>query len=327
MSDSLHVFNNPYSELNLQTTIKKYQLYNVFMLAPAILCILKGPDHILELANEPFRQLIGNRNPIGQTLKEALPEIEGQGYFEILDKVYKTGEPFSGKEMPVYINRNDNRELVYLNLNYQVFLNDNETIEGILVFAYDVTEQVNSRHKVQENESKYRDLIHGLPTALYTCDKEGYIQLYNAAAVKLWGRKPEIGKDLWCGSWEIYKTDGSPLGLDECPMAIALKEGRISNMEIVIKRPDGTKRNVIPHPQPLFDLEGKITGAINTLIDITERVEAQRKMEQVAQMVENLYMNAPAFICTLKGPEYVFELVNPKYQRLYGKRRLLGTKN
>jgi PAS domain-containing protein len=185
MSDSLHVFNNPYSELNLQTSIKKYQLYNVFMLAPAILCILKGPDHILELANDPFRQLIGNRNPIGQTLKEALPEIEGQGYFEILDKVYKTGEPFSGKEMPVYINRNDKRELVYLNLNYQVFLNDNETIEGILVFAYDVTEQVNSRHKIQENESKYRDLIYSLPAALYTCDKEGYIQLYNAAAVKL----------------------------------------------------------------------------------------------------------------------------------------------
>jgi PAS domain S-box-containing protein len=131
---------------------------------------------------------------------------------------------------------------------------------------------------------------------------------------------------LWCGSWEISKTDDSPLGLDECPTAIALKEGRISNMEIVIKRPDGTKRNVIPHPQPIFDLEGKITGAINTLIDITERVEAQKKMEQVAEMIENLYMNAPAFICTLKGPEYVFELVNPEYQKLYGKRGLLGKK-
>lgn len=96
MSNSLYVFNHSYSklnlqnsELNLQTSIKKYHLYNVFMLSPSILDILKGPDHIFELANNPFRQLISNINPMGKSLKEALPEIEGQVYFKILNKVYK----------------------------------------------------------------------------------------------------------------------------------------------------------------------------------------------------------------------------------------------
>ena len=62
-------------------------------------------------------------------------------------------------------------------------------------------------------------LLQALPAAIYTCDIDGYIQLYNKAAAELWGREPVIGKDKWCGSWKIYNMDGSPLNLDECPMA------------------------------------------------------------------------------------------------------------
>ncbi len=312
---------------NAENKIQRRLLYDIFMKAPAMLCILKGPDHVFELANEPCRQLIGNRNPTGKTLKEALPELEGQGFSEILDKVYATGEPFTGKEMPVLVNRGNGRiEQVFLNFNYQAFYDAKDNIRGILVFAYDVTEQVTTRNKIKESESKYRDLISGLPSALYTCDAEGYIQLYNEAAVELWGHKPEVGKDKWCSSWEIYNVDGTPLLFDECPMALVLKEGYVSNMEIVIKRPDGTKRNVIPYPQAVYDSKGNITGAVNTLIDVTEQVMARRQLEQTAEMIENLYMNAPAFMCTLRGPEFVYELVNPEYQKLYGTRKLFGLK-
>ncbi|MGH2648671.1 MAG: PAS domain-containing sensor histidine kinase, partial [Ginsengibacter sp.] len=102
--------------------------------------------------------------------------------------------------------------------------------------------------------------------------------------------------------------------------------GRISNMEIIVKRPDGTERNVIPYPKPIYDTNGKITGAVNTLVDFTEQAKARNQMEQLASMVEKLYMNAPAFICTLRGPEFVYELVNPEYQKLFGTRKLLGLK-
>lgn len=307
--------------------IKRELLFDIFMQSPAMLCILKGPDHIFVMSNEPCSQLIGSRDTIGKTLIEAVPELEGQGFSEILDKVYETGNSFSGKEMPLYLNRsNEKMDQVFVNFNFQAFVDENNNIEGVIIFAYDVTEQVITRNKIKESEVKYRDLIYGLPSAFYTCDKDGYVQLYNEAALQLWGRKPVIGKDLWCGSWEIYNKDGTILPFDKCPMAIALKEGRISNMEIIVKRSDGTLRNVIPYPQPFFDANGKITGASNTLIDITEQVLVSRKMEQIAEMIEKLYMNAPAFISTLKGPGYVFELVNPEYQKLYGKRELLGKK-
>src|ERR1043165_5850619 len=80
-------------------------------------------------------------------------------------------------------------------------------------------------------EDKYRQLMHALPVAIYTCDEWGRILLYNKAAVELWGRKPKVKQDMWCGSWKIYYPDGTPLPLEKCPMAIALKEGLTVNQE------------------------------------------------------------------------------------------------
>ncbi|MFV8326457.1 CheR family methyltransferase [Flavobacterium sp. ZS1P14] len=132
--------------------------------------------------------------------------------------------------------------------------------------------------RIQDSKKYYRNLIQSLPVAVYTCDNNGYIQLYNKAAVELWGRKPEIGKDLWCGSFQISNTDGSSLPLDQCPMAIALKEERaVLEQEIIVERPNGEKRFVLPNPRPIFDEDGKLSGCINTLIDITDqkRIESE----------------------------------------------------
>jgi PAS domain S-box-containing protein len=139
---------------------------------------------------------------------------------------------------------------------------------------------------VREREGQYRELIQALPSAIYTCDERGRVRLYNQAAVDLWGREPELGKDLWCGSWKIYRPDGAPLPLDECPMAITLREGlAIRGQEIVIERPDGTRRHVLPHPEPIRNAEGALVGAINMLLDITDRKEADRAIAHLASIV------------------------------------------
>jgi two-component system CheB/CheR fusion protein len=294
-------------------------LHDFFMQTPAILCILTGPEHSFEFANEPYRQLIGNRNPVGKTLKEALPELEEQGFPEILDKVYETGESFVGKEMPASLLRGEKREQVFLNFNYEPIKDGQGKTEGILVFAYDVTEQVIARNKIKESEQRYHDLIEGLPIAVYTCDAEGYLKLYNEASVALWGQKPKVGTDQWCGSWKIFTTEGKPLPLDECPMAIVLKEGRIVHTEIVIQRPDGVKRHVIPYPQPEYDSNGKITGAINTLIDITEQVEAQQKITASEKRYETMVMQSPFGFAVLKGKDMAVTLANDSLKEMWGK--------
>ncbi len=126
-------------------------------------------------------------------------------------------------------------------------------------------------------EQRYKNLLHSLPFAVYTCDTNGYVQLFNKAAIELWGRKPQIGKDLWSGSLKLFNLDGSPLPFEDCPMSRTLKTGiAVLGEEIIIERHDGEKRYVQPHPQPVFDENGNLTGAVNTLIDITEI----RKTEQ-----------------------------------------------
>src|SRR4051812_24089882 len=94
-----------------------------------------------------------------------------------------------------------------------------------------------------ESQDYYFKMLSNLPAAVYTCDALGFVKFYNKAASDLWGREPEVGKDLWCGSWKIYDTKSNPLPLNECPMAVALKEKRaVVNEEIIIERPDGQRR-------------------------------------------------------------------------------------
>lgn len=121
-------------------------------------------------------------------------------------------------------------------------------------------------------DNPLKEFIEELPVAVYICDAEGKITFYNAAAVALWGREPELGKDLWCGSRKIFSAEGLPMELDECPMAITLKEGRpVRDVEQIIERPDGSRVRVLPHPKPFFDSPGHILGAINILVEIPER--------------------------------------------------------
>jgi two-component sensor histidine kinase len=85
-----------------------------------------------------------------------------------------------------------------------------------------------------------------------------------------------LGSDEWCVTWKLYRPDGTPLPHAECPMAVALREGRsIRDAEAVAERPDGTRVPFIPYPTPLRDSRGNIVGAINMLVDVSERKQAE----------------------------------------------------
>jgi PAS domain S-box-containing protein len=139
-----------------------------------------------------------------------------------------------------------------------------------------------------DDMQKRIELFENLPVAIYACDSSGYITSYNKAAVKLWGKAPELGKDRWCGSWKIFNADGEPLPLDECPMARTIRTGvAIEGEEIIIQRPDGSLVNILPYPVPVFNEDRKITGAINTLIDITDQKESETKQARLAAIIES----------------------------------------
>jgi len=150
----------------------------------------------------------------------------------------------------------------------------------ILLAIEDITVVKKAQEALNKTGDRFRQLVENLPTPVYSCDAKGLVNYANDAAIKLWGRAPKIGKESWCGSWKIYKPDGSRVRLDEYPMAKVYKDGAIVlGEELVIERPDGTFSNVQVYPQAEFGLTGEITGAINMIIDISQQKIAQKTVQ------------------------------------------------
>jgi PAS domain S-box-containing protein len=141
---------------------------------------------------------------------------------------------------------------------------------------------------VQRARYPIDNLIRALPAAIYVTDAAGRITFYNETAAKLWGCHPEIGKSEFCGSWKLYWPDGRAMAHDQCPMALALRERReIRGMEAIAERPDGTRVHFVPYPTLLYDAEGTLIGAVNMLVDITDRKRADITGQRLAAIVES----------------------------------------
>jgi PAS domain S-box-containing protein len=149
-------------------------------------------------------------------------------------------------------------------------------------------EFVSAWRETGHKEDYYRKILDELPAAIYTTDAAGRITYFNEAAVALWGRRPPLGESDWCGSWKLFWPDGRVLPHAECPMALAIKEERpIRGMEAVAERPDGTKVPFIPYPTPLFADDGALIGAVNMLVDISDRKQVEELRQHLAAIVES----------------------------------------
>ncbi|HWY60318.1 MAG TPA: PAS domain S-box protein [Rhizomicrobium sp.] len=130
-------------------------------------------------------------------------------------------------------------------------------------------------------------MLKALPFAVYTTDPEGRITAFNEAAVEMWGREPQLG-EYWCGSHKLYWPDGRAMAHQQCPMAETLKTGvAVRGAEAILERPDGRRIHFAPYPTALKDAAGRITGGINILVDITERIHADRTKGHLAALVES----------------------------------------
>ncbi len=128
-----------------------------------------------------------------------------------------------------------------------------------------------------------RQMLEALGVAVYTTDREGRLTFFNDAAAQFWGREPELG-ELWCGSYKLFHPDGTPMPHDECPMAIALREGReLRGVEAIAERPDGSRVAFTPFPTVLRDPDGSVIGAVNVLVDITDRIRVEDSLRASAE--------------------------------------------
>lgn len=139
---------------------------------------------------------------------------------------------------------------------------------------------------VRASEKRYRLLFDLGPVAIYSCDASGVIQKFNRSAAKLWGRKPALGdtRERFCGSFKLFRPDGSFVPREKCPMAevLAGKKLSVRNAEVVIERRDGSRVIAVADIRPLKNKRGEITGAINCFYDITEHKKAEESQRRIA---------------------------------------------
>ncbi|MDX3929351.1 MAG: PAS domain S-box protein [Shinella sp.] len=198
--------------------------------------------------------------------------------------VLSTGIP--ARDQEVVIERPDGSRIVAL-VNIDALKDERGNVVGAVNCFQDITERKRIVQEpaveagLRDNERRSRALLDALPAAVYTTDANGRITYYNPAAAELAGREPTLGSDEWCVTWKLYWPDGRPMRHDECPMAVALKEDRIvRGGEAIAERPDGTRVPFIPYPTPLHDETGVLIGAVNMLVDITERKRADAALRE-----------------------------------------------
>ena len=169
-----------------------------------------------------------------------------------------------------------------------------------LAVTRDITDRKRLEAANQEAERRLRELLDALPTAVYTTDANGKVAFFNQACVDLAGRTPAIGTDEWCVTWRLYWPDGTPLPHDACPMAVALKEQRpIHGAEAVAERPDGTRVPFLAYPAPLRNKAGTVIGAVNMLVDITERKVAEDHRQLLLNELNHRVKNTLAMLQSL----------------------------
>lgn len=161
---------------------------------------------------------------------------------------------------------------------------------SICCFTVDVTDLYGARTELMRQDNRYHQILDNLPVAIYTTDQHGTITYYNRAAAEFAGREPEIGKDKWCVTFKLFTPDGKELPHDECPMAIALRENRpVRNQEAIAQRPDGSFYPFLPYPTPIRDEDGNLIGAVNMLLDLTDRHSADEARQHLSAIVESSF--------------------------------------
>lgn len=292
--------------------------YHLFMNAPVIIAIVKGDNYVIELANKGMLQVWGRTEEvIGKPLLEAIPELEGQGFIELLDEVRKTGMPFHAYENPATLIRNGREEVLYFDFVYQPYYEDKEgtMAAGVIGVAHEVTEKVLARNKVEEVKERlnFRNALfeaqnEATPDGVLIVDAKGKMLLYNSRFVQIWSMPPEIidSKDDEAALRHAMTMLADPQGFIDRVTYLYANRKEKSYDQILFR--DG--RIIERNGTPILSEEGFYYGWAWYFRDITDRIKQEQKFRNVVEQ-------APDPIFIFKGEDMVLEVANEALFRLW----------
>lgn len=291
------------------------ELKNLFMQAPMAICILRGEDFIVEMANDNIGKLWGKDIAImmNKPLFDGLPEAKEQGFDKLLLQVYQTGKEYVDEECPFYnLDENGNEVHLYVKFIYQPYHEEDGSITGIIVLAHDVTQQVAARKKAEESEAKFRNLIVQAPMGISILKGEDLVfDVANDTYLKIRGIKREdiIGKPI---SEAIPETKGSVV---EENLKQVVRTGITTTytdlpVEIIA---DGNReiRYFNSVYQPLFEND-KPVGVIAIVTEVTEQYHI-KKLQEKNEKDLRLILETMPHIAFRANPDGNATFFNDKY--------------
>lgn len=291
---------------------------NILAHAPAMICTIKGPDHIFEVANENYLDLIGRRDILGKPVREVLPEAENQGFLDILDNVYKTGTPFIGNELLLKVDIGENESKnSYLNFVYQPTTDENGQVNGIFVHAIDVTEQVVARKELEESGLQLRNLIDTLPAIIWIGDVNGQSTYLNKNWFEYTGQTKEEAKGI--GWLNATHPDDREKALKIIKEAHAAKIP--FSVYFRIKNKENEYRWVIDKGTPKFDVRGEFQGMVGTVLDVHEEKLKEQLIKENEHRIRTIVEESTTATSVYVGPEMRIEMANDEMVRIMGKSR------
>lgn len=268
---------------------ERARLEEIFENASAFFAVARGADHVFEMVNPAYRELVGNRELIGLSVREALPELEGEGYFELLDHVVETGETVERTEWPLDLPSDEDGafERRYVNFVYQP-RREGDEIVGVIAHGIDVTEQVERRQEAEDREEKLGKILNTSADGILLTDRDGHFTYANPAAESMLGlEEAEISARSYRDpKWGITDTEGEPFPDEQLPVARVLRTGEpVRGVEHGVQRADGSRRILSVNAGPLHGADGTLQGVVASLRDVTE----QRRQEKALRESEARY--------------------------------------
>ena len=259
-----------------QLQLETERLAGLFQQAPAFFAVLRGPEHVFEMINPLYQELVGQRSVLGKTVREAVPEAEGQGFLELLDRVYGTGEPFVGHATPIQLTRRASLPLEqrYLNFVYQPMRDANGSICGVIVLGVDVTEGKRTEQLLMQSEKlnavgrlassiahEINNPLEAVTNLLYLAQQTAVnpetVRYLASAEAEL--RRVSSIANLTLG-FHRQATHRKPVTAGELIDAtLPLYQGRLINARVRLERRDRASR-------PLTCFDGEIRQVLSNLI-------------------------------------------------------------
>jgi signal transduction histidine kinase len=336
---------------------QRQRFQQVLLQLPAHIAVYQGPDHIYQFVNPPYQRLFPHRSFVGRPFREGTPESTELGVVALFDQVYQTGEPYYGREMEGWFDFQGTGKLeqLFFDLSLHPLRDAQGRVDGVLDFSYDVTEQVRSRQQVQQlnqelearvqrrtqqalalqadllaaaqQQAQARETLYQVfaQTPAAICIQRGPAHRYeyaNQAYQDFFPGRVLIGQPV---------AEALPETVDSGVVALldhVYQTGETyygNELPLLIAQPDGPPQQMyFTFTHQALRENGKIVGISTFAYNVAEQVLIRQQGEAERERMKRLFMDAPAAICILSGPDLVYELVNPGYQALFLGRELLG---